>query len=112
MKNPAQNPFQVGMAPPVQSGDDSGSKLFYAKIAKEEEEKAHNHKNLPHTIQFITDQIGEVFVKMVDIRQSLTKTKQLSKKKKVIEKMQDHIDNINKQIFSLTNYLNDLNLDK
>lgn len=110
MKNPAENPYQVGIAPQTSSAGEY--ELFYKKTAREEEEKAHDHKQLPFTIQTITDQIGDVFVKLVDIRQALTKTKGINNKNKTIDKMQDKIDDINKQIFDLTNYLHDLDLSK
>lgn len=117
MKNPADNPHQIGIAPPIQGGDDGSSKLFYARISKEEEEKAHDHRNLPYTIQTLIQQIGDVFVKLVDIRGAVAKTKDLpfknkDNKDKAIKQMQSKIDEINKEIFSLTNYLNELNLDK
>lgn len=113
MKNPADSPFQVGKAPIANSnGDNSSAVQFYSKTAADEEEKAHSHTNLPHTIQNIVSQIGEVFVKMVYIRKALGETEQISDKKHSLEAMINKIDNINKQVFELTNDLNDLNLVK
>ena len=76
------------------------------EIQKDEEENTHKAPpTLPNTLQTLTDQLGDIFVRFMDIRGLLELSKQNTKKEREIEEVQMKIDGINEQIFDLTNYL-------
>lgn len=108
MKNPANNQTNIGIAASIDAkGDYAGQ---FKSISQQEEERAKNHVELPYTLTNMTDRLGEVLVKMIEIRNSCTRTKAISKKTDVIDHLQNKIDNINHQIFSLTDDLYRLKL--
>lgn len=106
MSNSSDSPYSVGKAP-----EPTGGESFYSqfKTAKEEQDKASTAPaSLPFPLQTIIDDIGNVFMKMVDIKDKVKRAKLSSKKRDSIIKLEHEIDNINKQLFKLTDCLYDI----
>jgi hypothetical protein len=109
MINTQPSPYQVGFAPQPTSSMKDLEKQF--EIQKKEEKETHKAKPiLPNTLQTITDQLGDMFVKFIDIHNLLELAKQNTKKVGEIEEVQKKIGEINEQIFDLTNSLDKISV--
>jgi hypothetical protein len=109
MINTQASPYQVGFAVTPTSSMEDLKRQF--KIQKDEENKTHKAPHvLPNTLQTITTQLGDIFVRFIDIRGALELSKQNSNKIQGIEELQSKIDAINEQIFDLTNNLDKIQL--
>ena len=110
MKNPADNPYQTGLAPSPEAKKDFTREY---QINKREEVETHRApKILPWSIESVVQQLGEVFVKLMEVKNMFDRlnSKPGTPKAKTVEKLQNQLDDINKQIFNLTNDLHDLTL--
>lgn len=108
MKNSAENPYQVGLAPSPTGGANYDSQ--YYSIKKDQEIAGKAPDELPYPLETVVDELGNIFVKMLDIKSRFNQAKTASKKAKKIEEIENEIDDINQQIFSLTNRLYDIKL--
>ena len=109
MINTNPSPYQVGFAVAPTSSMEDLKKQF--EIQKKEEKKTHGAPPvLPNTLQTITDQLGDIFVRFIDIRGALELAKQNSEKTNGFDELQQRIDDINEQIFDLTNNLDKISL--
>lgn len=109
MVNTHTSPYQTGFAQQPTSSNEDLKKHF--EIQKDEESKTHKAPGvLPNTLQTLTDQIGDIFVKFIDIRGNLELAKQNTDREKEINHIQNIIDNINNQIFDLTNELDKIKI--
>lgn len=106
MDKPSNNPYQVGRAPDPSGGESFITQFKAAK--KDQESNSKAPQNLPYPLQTIVDDIGNVFVMMIQIKDKFHRAKLASKHTTKLEQIQQNIDDINKQIFKLTDHLYDL----
>lgn len=109
MNNPNDgSPYQTYSAGAPNNNDNYD---LQTKAAKDEQEKASKAPdNLPFPLQTIIDDIGNVFVKMVGIKDKFKRAKTGANPRKIekIKEIENQIDEINKQIFKLTDKLHDI----
>lgn len=104
MINTQPSPYQVGFAQQPTSSMEDLKRQF--EIQKKEEQDTHyGEPVLPNTLQTLTNEIGDIFVKFIDIRNALELAKQNGDKEDEITAVQLKIDEINERIFDLTNSL-------
>ncbi|NBP16694.1 hypothetical protein EBU95_20280, partial [bacterium] len=84
----------------------------YEVIKREEEQTSKAPEELPFSLQTVVQDLGNVFISLMNIRARFDNAKQTAPKVKIakIESLQEDIDNINKQIFDLTNALHTIKL--